>query len=382
MNDHLVEKTDAFGDVAVHVMPERYAGAALRATLPPESRMSAPRPLPLPTAPVVVPPHAGVPPILPQKKSSARWVLLGVILILLCIIIGFLLYPKQKTLAPITVPAVATTTPVATSTIETTSTASATSTFAFTGSFRNSQDTDADGLTDVEEQEIYHTDQNNLDTDRDTYLDGGEVFYLYNPNGFAPVTLNSSGVVHTIGGETIGFTAYAPVDWPVQVDAQSLVVRSPGDEEKFHYDIRSNPGNLPLLDWVRVQDIQTDISTLVPYTSRMGVAGYRTADNFTAYFPMESAVLVVTYDPGARRELQYRRTFDMTLQSVTILKHAITSQDIVGMIPGVASSTTSTLFSESSSTVPTTSTIASTSSIETTTTLRTTSSISTTSSLP
>ena len=45
-----------------------------------------------------------------------------------------------------------------------------------------SQDTDADGLTDDEEQ-VYDTDPNNPDSDGDSYSDGQEVSGGYNPLG-------------------------------------------------------------------------------------------------------------------------------------------------------------------------------------------------------
>ena len=44
-------------------------------------------------------------------------------------------------------------------------------------------DTDSDGLTDLEESLIYQTNPRLPDTDRDGFLDGNEVFHLYNPNG-------------------------------------------------------------------------------------------------------------------------------------------------------------------------------------------------------
>jgi len=43
-------------------------------------------------------------------------------------------------------------------------------------------DSDSDGLTDVEEKDIYKTDPYNFDTDADTFNDGNEVSHLYDPN--------------------------------------------------------------------------------------------------------------------------------------------------------------------------------------------------------
>jgi len=54
---------------------------------------------------------------------------------------------------------------------------------AILGTDPESTDTDADGLYDREEVEVYETDPLNPDSDGDTYLDGAEVKAGYNPNG-------------------------------------------------------------------------------------------------------------------------------------------------------------------------------------------------------
>ncbi len=55
-------------------------------------------------------------------------------------------------------------------------------------------DPDSDGLSDLEEP-IYGTDLHNPDTDGDGFLDGNEVYHLYNPAAKAPVRLLDSGLV-------------------------------------------------------------------------------------------------------------------------------------------------------------------------------------------
>lgn len=42
-------------------------------------------------------------------------------------------------------------------------------------------DTDADGLTDADEINVYYTDPNKADTDGDSYLDGNEITHGYSP---------------------------------------------------------------------------------------------------------------------------------------------------------------------------------------------------------
>lgn len=54
---------------------------------------------------------------------------------------------------------------------------------ALLGTDPNSPDTDADGLFDKEEVDVYQTNPLNPDTDGDTYKDGDEVKNGYNPSG-------------------------------------------------------------------------------------------------------------------------------------------------------------------------------------------------------
>lgn len=51
------------------------------------------------------------------------------------------------------------------------------------GTNPNNPDTDADGLFDKEEVDVYRTNPLNPDTDGDSFLDGAEVKGGYNPNG-------------------------------------------------------------------------------------------------------------------------------------------------------------------------------------------------------
>ncbi len=50
----------------------------------------------------------------------------------------------------------------------------------------STQDSDSDGLSDLDELNIYHTDPNHPDTDQDGFLDGSEIKYNFDPNVKAP----------------------------------------------------------------------------------------------------------------------------------------------------------------------------------------------------
>lgn len=79
-----------------------------------------------------------------------------------------------------------------------------------------STDTDSDDISDLAEQ-IFKTDPNIADTDQDTYPDGHEVFYLYNPSGKEPMKLIDSGSVKDFSNLVFQYKVYYPADWAVGI---------------------------------------------------------------------------------------------------------------------------------------------------------------------
>jgi hypothetical protein len=81
-------------------------------------------------------------------------------------------------------------------------------------------DSDSDGLTDVEEP-LYGTDVRNPDADSDGFLDGNEVFHLYNPAARSSVRLLDSGLVklflHLLAGPS-WFLLIGLLVWIFQTD--------------------------------------------------------------------------------------------------------------------------------------------------------------------
>ena len=190
------------GRPEIHVMPEKYLGATLRATLPrPVAALPVSQPgVPAKTAVTAV--SAGKP------EGPAKGLIIGVLVILALggVIASVFFWPRPSSKESVTVTPVnlninqplAETAPIGTPEIATTTPEIAATTTEEIAALppKNADDSDADGLTDREEAEIYGTDPANVDSDSDGYLDGGEVFYLYNPAGIAPVTLKESGLVN------------------------------------------------------------------------------------------------------------------------------------------------------------------------------------------
>lgn len=73
-------------------------------------------------------------------------------------------------------------------------------------------DSDNDGVTDVAE-ELFLTDPGMPDTDGDKYLDGHEIYNLYNPTGKEPLKLSDSGLVEDFVNPVFGYKVYYPKNW-------------------------------------------------------------------------------------------------------------------------------------------------------------------------
>lgn len=303
----------------IHVMPEKYRGATLRAKLPSVPPPTAPRP--------VVPAPAPVKATGPGKGLIIGG---GVVLLLLGVVAAAFFLPQRKSavkaptvpaanVAPapppvVPEPAPATSTPEAATSTPAAATSTPPEAEAPTGPLRNAPDTDADGLTDIEETEIYGTNAVRPDTDGDGYLDGGEVFYLYNPAGVAPVTLKESGIVRAFEDAALGFSALAPAAW--QSRSEEGGGRFLGATGEFvQVTLQANPQALALADWYLAQSPGVSRDSLETFQTRTGLTGLRTADGMTAYFATSTRVYAVSYGVAGTRELSYRRTMEMLANS-------------------------------------------------------------------
>lgn len=178
-------------------------------------------------------------------------------------------------------------------------------------------DADSDGLSDVEER-LFGTDPHNQDTDGDSFLDGNEVFHLYNPGGTAPVRLLDSNLVRIYEG-TVGWVISIPAPWTMaQADPQGVsATMNSGHGETFLLRIRENPERLPLEAWY-ARTYGDDAVALSDYRSKGGYAGKITADLLTVFLPWDDRVFVLDYRLNGQPYINFRTTFAMMLNSLQL----------------------------------------------------------------
>lgn len=188
---------------------------------------------------------------------------------------------------------------------------------ASTAPVRLAADGDVDGLTDAEEL-LYAADPNRPDTDGDGYLDGAELFNLYDPAARAPAELAAATSSVTLYTEA-GYRVLAPAAWRRNViDAQSQSVAwLAATGELVQILLEDNAAELPLTDWYLERSPGVPRSQIQPFTTRSGLSGVRSPDGFTSYIAIApERVLVVTYTLGGRSEAAFRRTYEMMANAI------------------------------------------------------------------
>lgn len=183
---------------------------------------------------------------------------------------------------------------------------------------RNAPDSDADGLTDAEERDIYLSDTAKPDSDGDGYLDGAEVFSLYSPTA-QQQTLLAGGRVRVMAEQRHGVETLAPAGWVRQVvDAETGAVAwvsASGDFVQMFTE--ENPTNLTPEAWYLARSPGVSRTLLVQITTASGLKGVKSPDGLNAYITLPNGrMLVATYNVGTRTEALYRRTFEMMLNAL------------------------------------------------------------------
>ncbi len=177
------------------------------------------------------------------------------------------------------------------------------------------KDTDSDGLTDIEEL-LYGTNFREPDSDKDTYLDGNEVFHGYDPLGLAPLTLLDTGAVKVFSDAAFAFTIFYPTTWtPVpSADSTSIAFRS-SRQASISVGTTAKVATQSLADWYNAQQPGNDAKQLKESLTKDGFYGLTTADDRTTYLDNATSVITLTYDLGTRSQIEYLQTFEMMVNS-------------------------------------------------------------------
>ncbi|MBU1907512.1 fibronectin type III domain-containing protein, partial [Patescibacteria group bacterium] len=208
-------------------------------------------------------------------------------------------------------------------------------------------DSDSDGITDLEET-LFGTDVRNPDTDGDGFLDGNEVFHLYNPAGNAPVRLLDSALVK-VESAPVGYLLSIPTAWTITlntVDGTRAVIDSKHGET-FVLSVESNPDKKPIVDWYLEKYPEFTAADVLQYRSKGGYTGIIGADILSTFIPWGDKVFVLTYDLNGEPFINYRTTYAMILNSLVLSGLPQVAPPTAGSsLPFEPSATTSGVVSE------------------------------------
>lgn len=180
-------------------------------------------------------------------------------------------------------------------------------------------DSDSDGLTDVEEP-LYGTDARSPDADLDGFLDGNEVFHLYNPAARSPVRLLDSGLVKLFSAPA-GWSVLVPSSWIIGLDIPdgSQATVTTGRGETMILKIENNLTGASLSDWYAARMPGENASSVRPFVTKEGLQGVAASDRLEALFSWGGKVFTVKYILGGEPFINYRTTFEMMLNSLKLV---------------------------------------------------------------
>ncbi|MSR85168.1 fibronectin type III domain-containing protein [Candidatus Uhrbacteria bacterium] len=205
-------------------------------------------------------------------------------------------------------------------------------------------DSDSDGLTDIEEP-LYGTDIHNPDADKDGFLDGNEVFNLYNPAAQAPVRLLDSGIVKNLSASA-GWSLYIPakLNGILDVPDGTRATIATGHGETFVITLEDNVNHLPLLDWYLGKNPGIVSSAVRSFTTKGGLEGVFSVDRLDAYFAWGGKIFSLRYLLNDQPFINFRTTFEMMLNSLRLPGAPVISCAQIGgpgSLTGINASSTS-----------------------------------------
>jgi hypothetical protein len=297
-------------------MPKEYRGgvaAVIKKSAPiapPPKPIAVPQPVapkPVTPAPVAAAPVAG--PAKPAKKSAMPYVVLGlgVFLILVASVIAFYAYQQTAKPPAVTIPPSSTPKPTPTPTPEPPKKPEA------------GLDSDSDGLTDVEELRLFGTLVFNPDTDSDSFLDGNEVFHLYDPAKQNFARLADSALVKLYSSSKAKFTLFTPSSFVATESADGLSATwGIPSGENIRVTSYPNPDKQSAQVWFAATFPARAAEAMSSFATKGGFQGIQDPDRRDTFIDGGNGMIYrIEYLLGPAKSIEYRTTYNMMLNSFT-----------------------------------------------------------------
>lgn len=309
----LKKEVPATSDFVIHVMPGAFKEKKVVAK---EEKKPAPA---VASKPVVrIEPAKSVTQAKPKvltptrKRSKTPWILgiVGIILITTISVVGYIAIQNMNTVPGDVIVAPVTDQPVIAEPI--------------VEEITLGKDIDSDGLTDIEEV-MYGTNPRDPDSDRDTFLDGNEVFHRYSPLGVSPQTLLDTGAVREYESQDGYYQLTYPSQWTVagMVDSEFSTTGEVIFRTNSTATVRLTIFDLAgadFEDWYIAQEADKQpFGYLETTLTKEGYVTYQSSEERIAYVIVDDLVFSFWYDLADEKEIVYMQTFQMMINSFTIL---------------------------------------------------------------
>jgi hypothetical protein len=182
---------------------------------------------------------------------------------------------------------------------------------------QSSQDTDADGLTDVEEG-LYGTSISLPDTDGDGYVDGQEAASGYDPASKGK--LQDSVAIRQYSDPTEGYSLLYPAAWTLSDDPQNTRGKMFSTNGEFmEVSVQENPSRLSARDWYLSKSPSVDSSLIVSVSNwDKSLSGVQSPNGLTVYFTKGDKAYVIDYNINVLTQVNFKTTFQMMNRSFTV----------------------------------------------------------------
>ncbi len=183
-------------------------------------------------------------------------------------------------------------------------------------------DLDKDSISDMAEA-LFGTDASKPDTDEDSYADGHEVFYLYNPAGKEPMRLIESGFVKEYQNPTFGYKLFYPNDWAVGAvdDSSRDVLFSTLTGENIEVRTFDLLPDQTFGDWFTRWAPNENFQNLKDFQTKFVEPGKSRADNLVYYFTDNNHVYVLVYHTTDSNAVNFRSVLVMMARSFRSVGH-------------------------------------------------------------
>lgn len=179
-------------------------------------------------------------------------------------------------------------------------------------------DADADFLTEAEES-LYGSQAMIPDTDSDGFLDGHEVFNLYNPSGLAPERLEATGFVTRFAHPTYAYELLYPKTWQLLPEATAREISfQSATRESIAVSILDNPEQVTARAFAETNAPQGTITDWTANKANIAGVLVEEAIQLRGIFGVGDFLYVVHYALPAQGTPAYRKTFEMMLNSFKI----------------------------------------------------------------